>query len=302
MITETVRRPHSIYYNITSSYLSERRAMWRDSQQFDAVLLLLSLTSSMICIGILLFAGTHAGFWSLQALGLETLPTTAWANITFLGDTLTALTIALMFSYRYPNTMMAILMSALVGTLLIHGLKHLFGAPRPPAVLDRELLSVIGPAYKSNSMPSGHTATAFILAGIITRCCHSIYLKVAVIAVAVLVGWSRVSCGVHWPADVAAGAAIGMFSAWCGLRLSDVIRMNTNSYVAITALHLGSAAYLWNYNGDLPGTNTLAQLLCVTSIGLWVISWWRHFAIALNKPSLANRVNNSDANLDAIES
>jgi membrane-associated phospholipid phosphatase len=60
----------------------------------------------------------------------------------------------------------------------------------------------------SSSFPSGHTASAFAFAsgagGAERR------LRLPLLALAALVGYSRVHTGVHYPTDVIAGAAIGL--------------------------------------------------------------------------------------------
>jgi membrane-associated phospholipid phosphatase len=60
----------------------------------------------------------------------------------------------------------------------------------------------------SSSFPSGHTASAFAFA---TAAGATIpRLRPELLALAGLVGYSRVHTGVHYPADVIAGAAIGV--------------------------------------------------------------------------------------------
>lgn len=66
------------------------------------------------------------------------------------------------------------------------------------------------------SFPSGHTITAFAVAWTL-----SLFLprwRYALFFVAVLVGMSRVVVGAHYPADVLAGAVIGLVSAWATCR------------------------------------------------------------------------------------
>lgn len=81
-------------------------------------------------------------------------------------------------------------------------LKNMFKRERP-----RELPSFIQPSDKY-SLPSGHTAAAFIMAALIT----TFYPAAAWIVWpwAVMVGLSRVLLGVHFFTDIVAGAVLGL--------------------------------------------------------------------------------------------
>ncbi|ETN93059.1 phosphatidylglycerophosphatase B [Gammaproteobacteria bacterium MOLA455] len=61
------------------------------------------------------------------------------------------------------------------------------------------------------SMPSGHTAAAFLVASLLVQ----FYGDVALIAYfwAGLIGLSRVVLGVHYPTDIAVGAILGLSAA-----------------------------------------------------------------------------------------
>ncbi len=65
------------------------------------------------------------------------------------------------------------------------------------------------------SFPSGHTAGAFVMAALLS----TFYPMAALIAypLALLIGASRVSLGVHFPTDIAAGAALGTACAMLAL-------------------------------------------------------------------------------------
>ncbi|PIV14016.1 hypothetical protein COS44_01285 [bacterium (Candidatus Gribaldobacteria) CG03_land_8_20_14_0_80_36_40] len=63
----------------------------------------------------------------------------------------------------------------------------------------------------SASFPSGHTAFFFALSTLIY-----FYNKKAgflFLSASFLIGISRIFCGLHWPADILAGALVGIFSA-----------------------------------------------------------------------------------------
>jgi membrane-associated phospholipid phosphatase len=81
--------------------------------------------------------------------------------------------------------------------------------PRSPPTLIR--------MPRSTSFPSGHSAAAFAFA--VGVCADLPVLAPVLVPLAGAVAYSRVHTGVHYPSDVAAGAAIGIGSGVLATRL-----------------------------------------------------------------------------------
>jgi undecaprenyl-diphosphatase len=80
---------------------------------------------------------------------------------------------------------------------------------------------------RSTSFPSGHSAAAFAFA---TGACAELpVLAPVLVPLAGTVAYSRVHLGVHYPSDVAAGAAIGIGSGVLATRLPPWRRRRTGA-------------------------------------------------------------------------
>ena len=107
------------------------------------------------------------------------------------------------------------LVLSLLGTNLM--LKPLVERPRPwldvagliPLVVEKD------PA----SFPSGHTSAAFAFAAAMVAALPWKAGKGAAVAVAVLMGFSRLYVGVHYPTDVLCGALLGLLYGLCAWKL-----------------------------------------------------------------------------------
>ena len=108
------------------------------------------------------------------------------------------------------------LLAMLLGLLCTNViLKNLVARPRPYLVVDG-LLPLMSPP-DPNSFPSGHTCAAFAFAGAMCRGLERRWAKAAAVAAAVLMGFSRLYVGLHFPSDVLAGMCVGLLcsqGAW----------------------------------------------------------------------------------------
>ena len=71
------------------------------------------------------------------------------------------------------------------------------------------------------SFPSGHTAGAFLMAGLLSTAFPMMFIPSYLWAAAV--GFSRIYLGVHFPSDVLAGAVLGIMSATAGFAFAGML-------------------------------------------------------------------------------
>ena len=187
--------------------------------------LLRSKPTIFIATAVAIFLLNQSLFSNVNAIGAY-LPESLWVFITNLGDTSVALAIILAFYAYKQDSGIRLLILAIVGTLVIQGLKHLFGVDRPPVALDLNSFHLIGSTVKSPSFPSGHTATAFIGAGILAAQYPLTWVKRVVLICAGLIGVSRIMMGVHWPFDVLVGATLGWLIGYYGYQKLMTVNFN----------------------------------------------------------------------------
>jgi undecaprenyl-diphosphatase len=138
-----------------------------------------------------------------------------WGSPARLGVVAAAATVAFL-ARGWPRGALLVLVTLAGAALLNVGLKLFFGRERPVAFFEDY------PSPASFSFPSGHAlfATAFFggLAVLLWARLRRAGLRLAVLLAAILlillVGFSRIYLGVHYPSDVAGGFAAGV--VWVG--------------------------------------------------------------------------------------
>jgi undecaprenyl-diphosphatase len=112
-----------------------------------------------------------------------------------------------------------------MSNVIVYLLKIIVALPRPFLVLpDVDVLVSVNEIY---SFPSGHSASSFAAALVIGLRYKlnfrekSYGLIYPLLAFAVIIGFSRIYIGVHYPFDVLFGALVGIFSALLILKVED---------------------------------------------------------------------------------
>jgi len=136
--------------------------------------------------------------------------------ITELGSTLAAVVISLLLLIinRRAGTMLAT--AYLFTAAISFTLKALIGFPRPHRYFASRLQDIYfvpGVSVLDNfrSFPSGHSVCAFTAATVLSYYSKNKYLSLVYLALAMLVGYSRMYMSQHFLEDVTAGATLGVF-------------------------------------------------------------------------------------------
>ena len=102
-------------------------------------------------------------------------------------------------------TALAAALAVGMSVLLFTGVKNLVGRPRP--FESWQGLTSLVPAPDKFSFPSGHTMTAFAVWAVLLQGIPG--MSLLFLAIALLIGISRVFLGMHYPTDVLVGALLG---------------------------------------------------------------------------------------------
>jgi undecaprenyl-diphosphatase len=121
-----------------------------------------------------------------------------------LGLVWVAIAIVLALLWRRPSIFLTVVAADLAADLLAGVGKLIVHRHRP---FEHQL----GPASSTHSFPSGHTATSFACATVLSA--YAPRLRVPLYVLAALIGLSRVYNAMHYPTDVLAGAVLGVLVA-----------------------------------------------------------------------------------------
>ena len=139
---------------------------------------------------------------------------------------LAACVLVFVLSIIYKNdNVKKISLLCLVSLLVAGGiailLKHAIVEPRPYISLSNVHMLIV--EDDPNAFPSGHTTSTFAVMSILIFKLRNKLWTVVLLFWCILIGFSRIYVGVHYPFDVLAGAIIGIVTAYLVYRYEDKI-------------------------------------------------------------------------------
>ncbi|MDH5639833.1 MAG: phosphatase PAP2 family protein [Nitrospira sp.] len=182
-----------------------------------------------------------------------------------------------------------------LAALVVNGLKHLIGRPRPKFAHSGEWQ--IAPSFVSgfDSFPSGHTAVSFAVATVLAK--RFPLIGPLCLGIAVFVMFSRIFRGSHFPTDVMGGAVFGALSGTIAAAPLKQWRASLLEGLLHTAIGASAGlALLWTVSRPAeegtPGILLIALGLASTMSGLWVrrVEWVKRQASDAGLPAKASMI------------
>lgn len=138
------------------------------------------------------------------------MPIQYWGYITFLGDGMMAGCILAVIFRKNPRIAFMGILAVFGSGIIVQVLKSYFSIPRPAGILSLDEFYQFGEILKFRGFPSGHSSTAFSLLGTFFYAREDNKRGVLFFFAALLIVFSRIAIGVHWPVDILAGSMIGL--------------------------------------------------------------------------------------------
>jgi membrane-associated phospholipid phosphatase len=148
-------------------------------------------------------------------------------NLTQLGDALIALSFLSIFIVVAPKIWETLLSSLLVSLILSCSLKTFFAVPRPAVVFTSDHFIIVGKILCGhNSLPSGHSIIVFTVLTVLMfafmpkEMIFKVLWSILIIGLGLMLIFTRVGVGAHYPIDVMVGGIVGYVSGLLGIFIS----------------------------------------------------------------------------------
>ncbi|MCW3107993.1 MAG: superfamily protein [Segetibacter sp.] len=177
---------------------------------------------------------------------LSQFPNTQY-NLTQFGDALIFLSLLSIFIVYAPKLWESLISASLVSAIFSRLLKVTFAVPRPAAVFDNHSFVIVGKALSgNNSLPSGHSITVFTTLTVLLFAFMPQTLKRKILwvfflnIIGLILAFTRVGVGGHYPLDVITGGVVGYISGLAGIFISQKYKIwswiNNKKYYPILML------------------------------------------------------------------
>ncbi|WP_448217252.1 GtrA family protein [Endozoicomonas sp. 2B-B] len=239
----------------------------------------------------------HSVFYQVNDWGVESPAAVFWVLLTNLGDGFFLFPLAMLLFYKKPDKQLAIIFTMLVGDFLLSGGKALLPFSRPVGELGLEAVNVLGPVLKTDTMPSGHTGTVFLLVGLSFLYLNSL-TQYLLLSIAILSAISRIVVGAHWPFDIFLGAWVGILAAVTGDFLASKVASGLKSRMVFILLGLLCVAVLPFYDNGFRSYKVIMYLQFVLALLALVLS--AHCMFSLYQDELEARMKQSGTLLNKL--
>lgn len=149
-------------------------------------------------------------------------------NLTQFGDALIFLSLLSILIVYTPKLWESLITASLVSAIFSFSLKVLFAVPRPAVVFDKNSFVVVGKTlHANNSLPSGHAITIFTTLTVLLfafmphRLIYRTLWIGVVVVTGLILGFTRVGVGAHYPLDVITGSVVGYISGITGIFINE---------------------------------------------------------------------------------
>jgi len=149
-------------------------------------------------------------------------------NLTQLGDVLISFSLLSIFIFYAPKLWEALLTSAILSLIVSASLKKIFSVPRPAAIFNHGSFTIIGKTLSGHSaLPSGHSIaslvaiTTLLFAFMPKKKNKKILWLFFMFTMGLIIAFSRVGVGAHYPFDVIIGSIIGYMVAVIGIKIPN---------------------------------------------------------------------------------
>lgn len=198
---------------------AEARATVGTALRVELPLVLLFLAFGMIALSLVWTTGQRLDshvflLFNLHGHRPRWLDRSMWL-VTQLGNMVAAFALALtFFLLGYRGMSVEVVLGTMTLWLVVELVKVLTDRERP--YLAHEGARVIGWRERGRSFPSGHTSqTFFLITLVLHRFPFGLGITVALYALALLIAFTRLYVGAHYPRDVLGGALLGL--SWAGV-------------------------------------------------------------------------------------